>query len=91
MEDNENKSPVSLLASMFGPFELRIKGGPYDGRLALDVASDASEWLLKYIEETVILGGFQPEERIQSDDFLGWKRIQPSGGLSSLFSEDNIV
>jgi hypothetical protein len=70
---NEGKDLPSLLSSMMADKELRIQGGPYDGQLAIDVAREASQWLLSYIEETIRLAGFEPDERIQSDGFL-WKR-----------------
>ncbi|WP_240233600.1 hypothetical protein [Devosia lacusdianchii] len=71
---NEGKDLPSLLSAMMADKELRLQGGPYDGRLAIEVAKEASAWLQAYIEETIRIGGFEPEERIQWEGFL-WKRM----------------
>ncbi|KKC34434.1 hypothetical protein [Devosia psychrophila] len=79
--DNDGKDLPTLFSSMMAERELRLKGGLYDGRLALDVADEASQWLKDYLEETVRLGGFMPDERIQSDGFL-WHRV-PKADLAA--------
>lgn len=73
-EDGTIDVPKSLLTSLSEDRQLFIRGGQYDGRLALDVASEATEWVQSYLANAIRKGGFDPDERVTSDGFLYQRR-----------------
>jgi hypothetical protein len=59
-----------LMAIVGSTRELRIRGGNNDGRMAIEVAEEAASWVESYLYETIRNAGFDPDERIEWDDFL---------------------
>lgn len=63
---------------------LILRGGPYAGQLALDVAADATDWAEDYILQAIRKAGFDPEEEVSSSDFL--RVTVPSAGAGGLLA-----
>ncbi|TPL97442.1 hypothetical protein [Mesorhizobium sp. B2-3-10] len=61
---------------------LILRGGPYDGQFALDVAADATDWAEGYILQAIRNAGFDPEEEVRSSDFLN-EALRDMGLLSA--------
>ncbi|HEV2263754.1 MAG TPA: hypothetical protein VGR79_04395 [Stellaceae bacterium] len=49
---------------------LVIRGGAYDGRLALDVASEAVQWIEETLLSAIKAAGYDPEQNVMSEDFV---------------------
>ncbi|WP_192384063.1 hypothetical protein [Mesorhizobium silamurunense] len=78
-----DQSSYSLLY-MLGETEkeaLILRGGPYDGQFALDVAEDATDWAEGYVLQAIRNAGFDPEEKVSSSDFLN-RSLRDMGLLS---------
>lgn len=72
--ENAEKDLGSILSLLSASKELRIRGGVYDGRLALELALEACDWIIGYLEETIRLGGFEPNDKIEWSGFL-YRRV----------------
>jgi hypothetical protein len=49
---------------------LLIRGGAYDGKLALDVASEAAKWIEETLLSAIIAAGYDPEQKVVSESFV---------------------
>jgi hypothetical protein len=50
--------------------QLVIRGGAYDGRLALELAKEATSWVGEYVLGAISDAGLDPNERVNSTQFL---------------------
>lgn len=69
-EDGTVTPLVSLFDLATSKHELRIKSGVFKGRLALELADEAAEWVEGYIVQLVREGGYDPEEEHRWGTFL---------------------
>lgn len=60
---------------------LIIRGGEYDGRLALDVALEAAEWIESTILNAIKAAGYDPEQKVISEFFVTAPPHQTLPGL----------
>lgn len=66
-----NATPTLLRILSEGEKEaLVIRGGAYDGRLALDVASEAAQWIEETLLSAIRAAGYDPEQNVMSEDFV---------------------
>ena len=49
---------------------LVIRGGPYNGRLAIEIANQGVIWVQETIFEVLKSAGYDPEEEVKFRDFL---------------------
>ena len=75
-EDGSIDWTTSILSMVDKDRGLFIRGGPYGGRRALEVASEAADWLEHYIVSAIVAAGYDPDEKIESDGML-YRRVSP--------------
>lgn len=49
---------------------LILRGGAYAGRLALDVASEAAQWIEETLLSAIKAAGYDPEQNVISEEFI---------------------
>lgn len=69
-EDGTIQDVPTLLGMIGAKQILKIAKGPFAGRDALELASDAAAWTISYIDEAIREAGLDPDERVTASNFL---------------------
>jgi len=69
-EDGTTVDFVSLFDLGTSRHLLRIRMGPYAGRIALEVAGEAVAWIEEYLDQCILEAGIDPDEEFEWGTFL---------------------
>lgn len=73
LDSQGNNKPKKSLIYMLSDGEseaLVLRGGPYEGRLGLDVAEEGVLWLKGVVNGCLLKAGFNPDAEIEVSEFL---------------------